>query len=362
MTPKPSGDLVSNISTQHPPRTSRSAIWIDHRALAVREVPVPALQAGELLVRIRAAGICGSDLHTFRVETPRRRMAGVGPGHELAGEVVARAPDVSGPAVGSRVAVFSGRICTSCDYCRSGRPQLCTQIRFAGQNSPGGMGEYFVAQAGMVYAIPNDIDWPVAALSEPFSISVHGMKKAGLARGQRVLVIGAGTIGLLAALVALDAGAERVAIVARHEHQAAAARALGVHDVFEPAQLDARGPVARMNWDIVVESVGGTAPTLQQAIDVVGRNGTVLLLGVHHVPQSIVTTRVFLHELTIVGAIGCNYLGPRSDFDESLALIQKYHDRVAPLVTHTFPLEHASEAFATAFDKRSGAIKVTVLP
>lgn len=345
------------------PQAFLSAIWAQDRVIAIREIDVPCLLNGEVLIRVRAAGICGSDLHQFRLNAKTTRMPNMGPGHELAGEIVALGPGVTSPPVGSRVTCFAGRTCKSCGFCLTKRPQLCTKLRLAGQNYPGGMGEYFVAQAEMVYLLPVGIDWPVAALSEPLSVAIHGMKRASITNGQRVLVIGAGTIGLLAALVAIDAGAAHVALVARHEHQVAAAWSIGAHEVFGQKEFELQKPsVARKNWDLVVESVGGISQTLQQAIDVVACDGTVLLLGVHHVSQSIMPARLFRHELRIVGAFGCNYLGPCSDFDQSVGLIRKYQNLVAPLVTHTFPLESASAAFATALDKRSGAIKVSILP
>jgi len=349
-------------STPEIPRTGRTAVWIENNVLGIRELPVAEPGPGEVLIRIRACGICGSDLHAFHSEGPRQHIAGIGPGHELAGEVVALGPGVAGPEAGTRVAVLACRVCDSCTFCRSGRPQLCPRIRIAGGSYAGGMAEYFMAQAGYLYPIPEGMSWPVAALSEPCGISLHAMKRAGIVRGQRVLVIGAGTIGLFAALVAHDAGASRVGITARYPHQAAAARSLGATDVFDPDEVELGTPAARIGWDIVVETVGGSAQTLQQAINVVVRGGTVVLLGVHTVPQVITTQRIFFHELTIVGAFGYDHTGPRSDYEETLTLLSKYHDIVAPLVTHTFPLDRASEAFDVSLDKRSGAIKVTVLP
>lgn len=344
------------------PATGRSAVWADTNVLGIRDVPLAPPGPGEVLVRVRAAGICGSDLHGFHGGPPRRHLPGIGPGHELAGEVAALGPGVAGPTPGARVAVLAGRVCGACRHCRSGQTTLCPDLRLAGMNYPGGMGEYFLAQSPYLYPLPDGMPWTVAALSEPCAIALHAMKRAGLVRGQRVLVLGAGTIGLFAALIAHDAGASRVGITARYAHQAAAARTLGVDDVFEPDDVAPGKPAGAGAWDLVVETVGGTAPTLQQAIDVVDRGGTVLLLGVHTSPQSIQTTRIFYHDLAIVGSFGYHNIGPRSDYEETLDLLSKYEPIVAPLVTHTYPLEQASEAFATALDKRSGAIKVTVIP
>ncbi len=344
------------------PRTGRSAIWVANNVIGVRDVPVATPDAGEILVRIRAAGICGSDLHAFHDDAPRQHLDGIGPGHELAGEVVALGPGVEGPPPGTRVAVFAGRTCTTCEVCKVGRLQLCRALQFSGVGYPGGMGEYFLAQAGLVYLVPGGMDWTVAALSEPCAISLHGIKRAGGVAGQRVLILGAGTIGLFAALVAKDAGAAHIGITARYPQQATAARSLGADEVFDPADVGRGSPAATSGpWDLVIETVGGSAPTFQQAINLATRGGKVLLLGIHQVPQTISTTRIWREELTIVGAWGYD-AGSPTDYDETLALLQRHSDLVKPLVTHTFPLDQANEAFAASVDKHSGAIKVTVLP
>lgn len=204
--------------------------------------------------------------------------------------------------------------------------------------------------------------WTVAALTEPCAVSLHGLKRARLERGMRVLVLGAGTIGLFAALVAADAGAATVGITARYPHQRQAAEALGATEVYDADELSLGSPAAQRGWDIVVETVGGTAPTLQQAVDVAAPGGTVVLLGVHVGPQALITQRIFRFELSIVGSLGFDRNGPHDDYEDTIALLARYQDRVAALVTHTYPLESITEAFATALDKRSGAIKVTVVP
>ncbi len=343
------------------PSTGRAAVWVANNVLGIQEVPVTLPGPGEVLVRIRACGICGSDLHAFHTDQPRMHLPGIGPGHELAGEVAALGPGVTGPEVGTRVAMLAGRVCDECSFCRAGKIHLCPKLKIAGSSYPGGMSEYFIAQAGFVYPIPDGMEWGVAALSEPCGISLHGMKRAGIRRGQNVLILGAGTIGLFAALVARDAGARRIGITARYPHQAEAARALGVTDVFDPAEVETGRPVARESWDIVVESIGGSHQTLQPAINMAARGGSVLLLGVHSDPQTIATGRVFFHEVNIIGAFGYDHVGPRADYEETLSLLERYNDIVSKLITHTYSLDQASEAFDTALDKKSGAIKVTVL-
>lgn len=344
------------------PAAARAALWVDTNVIGVREVPVAKPGPGDILVRIRACGICGSDLHSFHGPALRMNAPGFGPGHELVGEVAALGAGVSGPPVGTRVAVLAGRVCNACEFCRSGRATLCRQMRIAGAGYSGGMADYFMAQAPYVYPLPEGMSWPVAALSEPCGISLHALKHAGITRGQRVLVLGAGTIGLFATLVAHDAGASRLGVTARYPQQAEAARRMGATDVFDPSETGPGSECAKGRWDMVVETIGGSGQTLQEAINLVERGGTIALVGVHTVPQTIMTARLFLHDISIVGSFGYHHTGPRADYEEAIELLSKYEDRVAPLVTHTYPLEQAAEAFQTALDKRSGAIKVTVLP
>lgn len=342
------------------PGQAPAAIWLNSTTLEVRDLPVSSPGTGEVLLRVRACGICGSDLHGFHTGT-RQVAEGMGPGHELAGEVVAVGPDVRRIPIGARVVTPGARVCGSCGFCRAGRFQLCPRMLMLGVHVPGGMSRYLIAQAQHLYRVPDELPWEVAALWEPLGVAVHGLRRAGLRRGQRVLVLGAGTIGLFSALVARDAGAARVGITARYPHQAAAARLLGATDVFDPDEVVAGSAVAAMSWDIVVETVGGSAPTLQQAIDVVERGGTVALLGVHTEPQTIQPFRVFFHELSIVGCLGYDETERRSDGEEALSLLVKYQAEAEQLITHRFPLERVGDAFVTALDKRSGAIKVTVV-
>jgi threonine dehydrogenase-like Zn-dependent dehydrogenase len=344
------------------PKTARAAIWGEGTKLEVREVPVPEPGLGRLLVRVRACGICGSDLHRFHMDTPMPLPPGIGPGHEIAGEVAALGPGVAGPAPGTRVAVMPGFVCGACPACRSGNAQICPKLRVFGFGAPGGMAEYVQAQEGFVYPVPDDLPWTTAALHEPLGISLHGLKRAGLRRGQRVFVIGAGAIGLFAVLLAKDAGASAIGVSARYPQQRAAALALGATEVYDPDEVGAGKPVAQGGWDLVAETVGGAAPTLQQAVDIAISGGTVLLLGVHTGPVSLLTRRVYFHEVNIVGAFGYDTAGPRADLEDAIALLDRYRDLVGPLVTHVYPLERAADAFATALDKRSGAIKVTVTP
>lgn len=334
-----------------------AATWTAAGALALTDAAAREPRAGQALVRVRACGICGSDLHTFRGETAP--LVGTTPGHELVGEVAALGEGVSNVAVGARVAVEPYFSCGVCQQCRRGRDQLCAKRRLLGFGLPGGMGPFVVAPAARLHPLPERLPWQTAALTEPLAIVLTGMRRAGPLLGQRVLVIGAGTIGLLAAFVASAAGASAVAVAARHPHQRTAALALGATEIVEPERLENDATMAR-DWDVVVETVGGLTQTLQQALNCAVSGGAVLLLGVHSVPQSLETRRIWLDDVMIVGSFGYGHTGSRPDFADAIDLLARHADRLSPLVTHTRPLAQVAEAFALADDKTQGVIKVVV--
>jgi 2-desacetyl-2-hydroxyethyl bacteriochlorophyllide A dehydrogenase len=329
--------------------------------LELRHVAPPDPAAGEVVLRVRACGICGSDLHWF---AGGARPPAVCPGHELAGEVVACGAGVSAAAAGARVTAEPMATCGRCRWCRGGQMQLCRQLAIAGMHRPGGFAEHIALPAAMLHPLPDALDWPLAAMSEPTAVAVHAVRLAAIGAGQRVLILGAGAIGILAVAAARAAGAE-VWITARHAHQAAAAQRLGAARVFATdaaATAERQALCEAQDVDAVLETVGGVADTLGDAVRCVRPGGTVVMLGVFTAPPPLPATRLLMKEVRLVGAMMYDRTGPRSDFATAIALLAARCAELAPLVTHTFPLAAIQDAFATAADKRSGAIKVSVLP
>ena len=183
-------------------------------------------QPGEVQVRVRNCGICGSDLHALH--RPQGWTAGRTPGHEIAGEVVAVGDGDEGlragdpVRAGDRVCVEPLLYCGACEYCLAGSYQLCPQRTLLGVGAPGGFAEFVTVPARIVYRLPDGVGFALGALAEPLAVAVHGLRTAasiseGVAPGrERVAVLGAGTIGLLAAFYARQSGAMEVAITARH--------------------------------------------------------------------------------------------------------------------------------------------------
>jgi 2-desacetyl-2-hydroxyethyl bacteriochlorophyllide A dehydrogenase len=338
----------------------RAAYCTQPGGFEVREVERPAPVDGEALVKVRACGICGSDLHFFQGNFPPPAIC---PGHEISGEVV-EVGGVSHLRRGDRVAVEPLVVCRECAYCRTGDYQLCPQMRLVGTVADGGFAEYIRMPSYALYPLPAAVDVEVGALAEPLAVAVHGARLANLRLGDRVLVLGAGTIGLLSVAAAKAAGAGEVWITARHPQQRAAAESLGAARVFMGPQGGGELSAAAEERpiDVVIETVGGTADTLDEAVLVVRPGGTISVLGVFTTTPALNALLVVLREIRIVGSLTYGRPGPRADFDVALQLLAAQPETFRQLITHRFPLGEITRGFETAADKRSGSIKVAIRP
>jgi len=347
--------------------TMRSAIGRGAGVVEIEERPVPVPAAGEVLLRVRRCGICGSDLHWYR---GLHGAPPVCPGHEISAEVAAVGTGVRTVKDGDRVAVEGLWSCGICAMCRAGQSQRCRRLRMIGGTVAGGFADYLLQSPHHLYPIPAGVDDEIAALSEPLAVSIHGLRLAQLAMGQRVLVLGAGTIGLTAVIAARAGGAGEIAVTAKHASQRAAATTLGAAHVFDPADADGLKAWARANpIDVVVETVGesgghGTLPgTLEQGVALVRRGGTVVILGVFLKPAPIHPGLLVLREVKLIGSVGYGRERDRADYEIALDVLAREGELLrGALITHRFPLDRIGDAFCTAADKQAGAIKVSVAP
>jgi L-iditol 2-dehydrogenase len=331
--------------------------------IELRDVVGPDPRPGDVVVQVRACGICGSDLHWFQGGLPTPSVC---PGHEIAGEVAACGGGVRGVRDGDRVTIEPLVVCRECRACRSGSPQLCPRQRVLGMHRAGGFADAVVAPAYAVFHLPRGLDdFALAALTEPTAVCVHAARLAGVSSGARVLVLGAGTVGLLSVLAARAAGAAEVLISARHPHQAEMARRCGATRVFaatgdgerEQAAYAAEHPI-----DAVLETVGGTADTVSAALRAVRRGGAVAVLGIFATAPALPALLLVGKEARVIGSLMYDRAGPRADFEVALDLLQARAELAASLITHRVGLEAIQSGFETAADKRNGAIKVSVLP
>ncbi len=318
--------------------------------IEVVEVKPPPLESGHARLRVVACGICGSDLHRYRGEQPA--PPGSVPAHEVVGT------PIDGPAsLEDRLYAVEPRYwCGRCELCQSGRRHLCPAGGLLGVDRAGGLAEWMDVPLAGLHPVDPAVTPLVASLAEPLAVCVRALNLAAPATDSRVLVLGAGTVGLLAGLLARDRVGE-VAITARHAHQREAARRLGLVALGED---DLEAWSAQAVPGVAIETVGGRADTLDAAIRSTRPGGRVVVLGIFSGSPAIDTLALVLKELSIVGSNTYGMAEGGSEFAAAVELLPRHASELAPLLTHQLPLAKLENAFACADDKSSGAIKVSL--
>lgn len=324
------------------------------------EVPVPIPGPDEILVRVEAASVCGTDVHIERWDPWAQDNFGPPPmtfGHEMAGIVVAHGPGAGRVALGERVAAETHIVDGTCYQCRTGRAHVCQGLRILGVHVPGSFAEYVVipeANAWVSEAMAPEI----AALQEPLGNAVHATLVEEIA-GQTVAVLGCGPIGVMAVAVARLAGAKRVFATDVNEERMELGRTMGAHLV-----LDARDDVvARLRAetngngvDVVLE-MSGAEPALHQGLAALTNGGRMSLLGTHTRPAMIdLSTEVIFKGIRIYGITGRRLF---ETWYRTTALLQEGLE-LAPVITHRLPLTAYAEAFELVASGHAG--KVVLLP
>ena len=313
-------------------------------------------------MRVRACGVCGTDLHLHDLGL---YAPGVTPGHEIAGEVDALGPGVEGLAPGDPVVVEPLHSCGACRACREGRDAICPDGAIYGLNRDGGFAEHALVPARRVFRAPADLPMAVAALAEPLAVAIHGLRRGGFEAGQRILVLGAGPVGLATVAAARFLGAGPVWASARYPHQAERARRLGAARVLGEAEA-APAALGRLpeaeRPDLVMETVGGHADTLGAAVAALRPGGVISVLGLFMQDVALPSFPLVRKEVTLAWSNCYVHTREHADFEDAVALLDAERERLASLATHSVPLDEIPRAYALAADKRSGVIKVTVQP
>jgi 2-desacetyl-2-hydroxyethyl bacteriochlorophyllide A dehydrogenase len=326
----------------------RAAIIDVPGTVRVGDVPDPKPEPRHVVLKVGACGICGTDLHIADGHFPPTPYPIV-PGHEFAGEIVEVGADVTGWAVGDRVAVDPSLFCGYCGPCRDGRGNLCENWNATGDTVNGAFAEYVAVPAANCYRLPDHLTWQQGALVEPLSCAVHGVRRIGVEAGERFLVVGAGTMGLLMQQLLQSAGAT-VSVVDRDDKRLGRARDLGAAATGTAvSELDDR-------FDAAVDATGA-APAIEAAFDSLRRGGRLLVFGVAPAEARIALSpfRIYNDEITVIGSMAVLH-----SYGRALDLIANGAVDTASLLTHTLPLRE----FPAALDlMRSGAgLKVQVLP
>lgn len=342
--------------------TMTAAFFNGNGQMEIHDHPRPMPGQGEAVVRVRATGICGSDLQmNADKDDPDKLPAG----HEVAGEIVEIGQGVDSKLIGQRVAVDiigSGRACTTCWYCRQGEFTYCQN---KAPSEGGGFADYMKRQAIGCYPVPDNLSWDEAALVEPLAVSIHGVRRGALSGGETVAVLGSGNIGLTAIAAARAMGAGKIIATARYNQQARMAKALGADKALPdtgPEFADAISQVTDgRGADMTLETVGGHQDkTAAQAVDVTRRQGRIVVLGVYRRPFEFDFTGPGFKEQSIIFSNCYGVLNGRHDYEVAIDILAAGHVNLKQMVTHKYSLDEIQTAFETAYDKTSGAIKVQI--
>jgi L-iditol 2-dehydrogenase len=314
---------------------------------------------GEAIVAVRAAGICGSDVHGY-VGTTGRRRPGVVMGHEASGVVSSVGSGVTSISVGDRVALRSIETCGRCEPCRAGRPSICADRRGLGMHLDGAYADAARLPATMLLPLHDDVTFEQGALIEPLAVAMHAVNLTPLELMDRVVVVGAGAIGLLTLLAARLRGAGTIVVTDRSAHRLEMARALGADATVD---VDAGDPVGAVRdvlggsgADAVFEAVGVSA-TVEQSLAVARLGGQVTWLGnlaprVELAMQDLVTK-----ELTLRGSYAFG-----TEFETAHDAIAARRIDVDPLIERIVPLDEASGVFRELGEGDLAAVKVIIAP
>lgn len=343
------------------PKTMQAFVLRRPRDLRLEERPIPVITPDQVLIRIRAVGVCGSDVHYWH-------KGRIGPavvrspmilGHECAGEVVEIGANVTHLRVGDRVAVEPGVPCRQCDMCRAGRYNLCPHMVFCGTPPVDGVFRHYLAHdAAFTYRLPDSMSFEEGAMCEPLSVGIHAVRRAGIGLGDSVLITGAGPIGLSSLMAAREAGATTMIMTDVQANRLSLAQSIGATAAVNARCDDAPTLIEDLTEgrgvDVVIECTGLSGPMLT-GLEAVRNGGTVVWVGMTDDQYTIPAVITIRRELDIRGIF--RY---RETYPAAIQLVASGRAPMGRLITHHFPLRELLEAMEVALTGRDGAVKIIV--
>ena len=340
------------------------AIRIDKTGIGkLIELAIPQPEPGQLLVRVGAVGVCLSDVELWEGSRPAAYIQyPVTPGHEWSGTVTEIGSGVAGFAVHDRVAVEGHNFCRTCFYCKRGETNLCSHYSELGFTLPGAYAEYVTVRADLAHKFSAELAFEVAALTEPASCVANGILRANLGKDDTLVVVGPGTIGLLAVAWARHLGVAQVLAVGLDNANQELAYKMGATH-YAAGTTAAKTLVASLTdnrgADVAVEAAG-TAAALNTAFDLVRRGGTLVTIGItggRH-PLELPADMLCLKDLRLHGIFAYN----SAHFQQSLRAIESQSLKVSALITHRLPLSDYQTAFRLLRTKSEPVGKIILDP
>jgi len=337
-------------------------VFVEHKNnLSIKSINTPDIKDDEVLIKVKVAGICGSDIHTYNdVHSFRKPPASMG--HELSGVVVKNGKNVNEKIVGQKVTVMPQRGCGICIHCKYGEINLCNNRVAPGVNDwLGSMADYFVAHSSIVFPIPEYMSYKTSALAEPLSVGFRTVEKADVKTSDNIAILGSGTIGLLSLHALISKGVNNTIITDIREYPLNIAEKIGASYVFNTSKYD--------NWtekilNITQEKVdkviiANDAPNIiNEALKIVKKGGKIITVAMFNQKQHIDISNLQSSEKEIIGCMTYN----KSNFYDALNLLEKdsrnNEEITNSIITHSFPLREAHKGFEIMNNKKENVLKV----
>lgn len=343
--------------------TMPALVWLGPRAMVQRDEPVPQLAPGEILLEVGAVGICGSELSGYLGHNSLRRPPLI-MGHEGAGRVAASQggtfADGSPARIGARVTFNPLMVCGECDRCRAGRTSLCRRRQLLGVHRPGAFARYMAAPAAQCWPLPDDLSLVAGALTEPLACAVRAVALSEVQPGQRLLILGAGPIGLCCVAAARAIGVEQIVVSDIAPGRLAIAAAWGAHANINAREQDVVAAVQERyagGADVAIDAVG-TTTVRAQAVHAVVPGGRVALIGLHDEELVMPANYIIRQEVTLTGTFSYT----AADFQRALDLLVGGVVQPAADWLEERPLAAGPASFDELVDGRARAAKIMLLP
>lgn len=326
----------------------KSAVFYKEKDLRIEEAVKPSPKQGELLIKVMACGVCGTDVHIFNGDegaaaTPPKTILG----HEFSGIVEAVGEGVKGFSVGDRVCVDPNKLCNECYYCKNGMGHFCEDIIGIGTTIDGGFAEYCVIPQSQAYKISDETTYEAAAMTEPVACCVHGIDMCNISCGDSVVIIGGGMIGMIMLQLAKLSGAGKLIMLEPVKEKREIAERLGADICIDPTTEDAAKALKNNGVEraaVVIECVGNVK-TMEEALRLAGKNSTVMLFGLT-APDDVMKIKpfdIFKKEITLKASFISPYTQKRA-----LELIDSKKIDVSSIVYDVLPLEKLPEVLDSA--------------
>jgi L-iditol 2-dehydrogenase len=342
----------------------KALLLSEYKKLELAELPQPEPGADEVLVRVAACGICGSDVHGYD-GTSGRRIPPIVMGHEAAGTIAKAGAAVSGFQAGDRVTFDSTVYCGQCDFCRRGEVNLCDHRQVVGVSCgdyrrAGAFAEYVVVPQRILYKLPDTLSFPEAAMLEAVSVALHAVRLSELQGGETALVIGAGMIGLLTLQAARAAGASRVIVADIDATRLKLAKEMGADHTLKLSGNELVVEIMRLTEnkgvDVALEAVGRNE-TVSVAIDSLRKGGTVTLIGNITPEVTLPLQKVVTRQLRLQGTAAS-----AGEYPQAMELIMNGKIQVKALITAVAPLSEGARWFERLYAHEPNLMKVVLAP